>query len=237
MEIKKEVLDKVEKDDGVRYATVELKNRVELIGVIDSELELSYRTNHEGIYKFILKVPRLKKDVFDYLIIEAPERGMKIERFSMGDNVKVTGQFRSLNRREEGDTKSHMYLHIFAESIEPDDSDNKVNEIRLHGHLCKNPNFRVTRKGREICDLLLAVNRYYGRCDYIPCIAWGRDARFAKEFSTGQGFYIVGRIQSRNYHKRLEDGTVIEKTAYEVSAVEIRETEKDEIITEERIIS
>ena len=239
MEIKKEILDQIKKSDeesGNKYTTVEVRNSVEIVGLIDSDLTLSYKVKEEGIYKFILKVPRLKRDVYDYLNVELPERGNDISSFNKGDRVRITGQFRSSNRKQEGEEKTHLYLNIFTESIKHETSTYKVNEIRLHGHLCKEPRFRTTPNGREICDLLLAVNRNYDRCDYIPCIAWGRDAKFTKDFKTGQGFFIVGRLQSRVYRKRIDDDNYIERTAYEVSVSEIKEMSEGDTVTETRAV-
>lgn len=240
MEIAKEIVDQIQKSDNgnsVKCSTVEIRNKVEIVGTIDTEIEVAYKIHEEVIYKFVLKVPRLRKDVFDYLNVEIPERGMNLSNFGVGDKVKLVGQFRSSNRKDDGEDKSHLYLNIFAESIESETTNSKINEVKLHGHICREPHFRVTPNGREICDLLLAVNRNYNRCDYIPCITWGRDAKFAKEFQTGQGFYIVGRLQSRNYRKRIDDNEVVERTAYEVSVSEIRETEEGEVITETRYVS
>jgi single-stranded DNA-binding protein len=241
MEIAKEILEQIQSNESengdVKYSKTEIRNKVDIVGTIDTEISLAYKIHEEGIYKFVLKVPRLRKDVFDFLNVEIPERGMNINNYKTGDKVRITGQFRSSNRKEEGESKSHLYLNIFAESIEPESTNSKINEVKLHGHLCREPHFRVTPNGREICDLLLAINRNYDRCDYIPCITWGRDAKFAKEFNTGQGFYIIGRLQSRNYRKRISDDEVIERTAYEVSVSEIRETQEGEVITETRYLS
>ena len=237
MEIKKEILDQIQKsDDAHKSVTIEIRNKVEIVGTIETEPTLSHKVHEEGIYTFILKVPRLRNDVFDHLVVELPERGNNLSRFNVGDRVRIEGQFRSSNRKEEGEAKGHLYLSIFVESIEPESSTYKVNEVRLHGHLCKDPHFRMTPTGREICDLLLAVNRNYDRCDYIPCVTWGRDAKFANEFKTGDGFFITGRLQSRVYRKRINETEMIEKTAYEVSVAEIKEMQEGETITETRVL-
>ena len=157
---------------------------------------------------------------------------------TVGKNVSVEGQFRSYNTYEN--EKSRLVLTVFAkeikereEEIEPS-AENITNEVVLAGYVCKKPIYRKTPFGREISDILLAVNRAYNKSDYIPCIAWGRNARFCENMEVGTEIKIVGRIQSRMYEKKYEDGRVEQKVAYEVSvgSLEILE-KKDNVETAE----
>lgn len=132
--------------------------------------------------------------------------------------IHVTGQFRSYNRHEE--KKNRLMLSVFAreiEFVEEEKEEYKSNQIYLDGYVCKEPIYRKTPLGREIADLLIAVNRSYGKSDYIPCICWGRNARYASAFEVGEHVQIIGRIQSRTYIKKLSDTLTEERTAYEVS--------------------
>ena len=208
--------------------SVEIRNRVEIEGIIDSEVTLDHMSHNEGIYTFTLKVPRLRKDVYDYIPIDLPEKLLEDYEYKKGDAVSIMGQFRSYNVKSENNP-NHMrlILYIFVEDIHTVEKVEKVNTIRLHGHLCKKPNYRKTSTGREICDLLLAVNRNYSRCDYLPCIAWGRDAKYSSNFDIGTNLYITGRVQSRKYRKTKEDGTSVENEVYEVSVSDIQELDDD----------
>lgn len=236
MEIKQEIIEQIREnqDPNIKTVTEVIRNKAELVGTIDTELTFAYEIRGEGIFRFVLKVPRLRKDVFDYINVEVPERGMNLSRFSQGDKVRVIGQFRSINKKDINEDKGHLILSLFLSSMEPETTTYKVNDIKLHGHICKEPNLRTTKTGKDICDLILAVNRNYDRCDYIPCITWGRDAKYASTLSVGSKVYIVGRIQSRDYNKKFPDGTVEVRTAYEVSVAEIQETEEDSEVTETR---
>ena len=144
-------------------------------------------------------------------------------------NILVSGQFRSYNKHEEVSTK--LILSVFAREItfleEIDDKQN-VNSISLDGYICKEPKYRETPLGREIADVLLAVNRQYGKSDYIPCIFWGRNARFAGQFEVGAHVMVSGRIQSREYQKKLEDGDIETRTTYEVSVSKVELVEEEE---------
>ena len=146
------------------------------------------------------------------------ERLLNVEEDYKGMSIMVQGQFRSYNRHEE--RKNRLVLSVFAREIEfvdetPESS--KTNQIYLDGYICKEPVYRKTPLGREIADLLLAVNRPYGKSDYIPCICWGRNARFASNFTVGTRCEIWGRIQSREYMKRLSEDDAEKRIAYEVS--------------------
>lgn len=191
-------------------------NRAELIGTVESEPQFSHEIYAEAFYLFILNVPRLS-GVSDHIRIIASERLLSDFNISLGDRLMVEGQFRSYNSSENG--CNHLILSVFARDIKyVVDEDNKnPNTLFLNGYVCKEPVYRTTPFGREICDILLAVNRTYNKSDYIPIITWGRNARFCKHIGIGSNLKIWGRIQSRIYQKRTVDDDYIEKTAYEVS--------------------
>lgn len=220
--------DSAEFAKDARQVSVEIKNRVDIEGYIDSDVVLDHVSHNEGIYAFTLKVPRLRKDVYDYIQVGLPEKLLEGNEYVKGDKVSIVGQFRSYNVKSE-DNPNHMrlILYIFVEDICKIEKVEKVNVIRLHGHLCKNPNYRKTSTGREICDMLLAVNRNYSRCDYIPCITWGRDAKYSSKFVIGSNIYITGRVQSRKYKKYNDDGTFRENEVYEVSVSDVQELDEE----------
>lgn len=187
------------------------------MGEIVSNFEFSHEIFGEGFYMVDVKVPRLS-DSSDIIPLMVSERLIDVGEEYQGLNIMVQGQFRSYNRHEE--RKNRLVLSVFAREIEfvdetPESS--KTNQIYLDGYICKEPIYRKTPLGREIADLLLAVNRPYGKSDYIPCICWGRNARFASNFSVGTRCEIWGRIQSREYMKRLSDDDAEKRIAYEVS--------------------
>lgn len=207
-------------------------NKVTLIGELVSEFVYSHTIFGEVFYRVIMEVPRLSDNV-DHLPIIISERLLNDQSLIRGDKVLVKGQLRSYNRRI--DDRSKLILVIFAKDIEilADDNPDKNNPnyIFLDGFICKPTIYRETPFGREICDILLAVNRMYNKSDYIPCITWGRNARFAKNLEIGDRIHIWGRIQSRNYEKKLPGGDVQEKIAYEVSISKLirEELEHDEV--------
>ena len=164
-----------------------------------------------------VEVQRLS-DSTDIIPLMVSERLMDIEQDFRGVKVMVTGQFRSYNRHEE--KKNRLILSVFAREVELVDEieeSAKSNQIYLDGFICKEPIYRKTPLGREIADLLIAVNRPYGKSDYIPCICWGRNARFASNFTVGARCAIWGRIQSREYMKKISEEEVVRRVAYEVS--------------------
>lgn len=193
-------------------------NKVFLKGEVVSSPVFSHEVLGEGFYELHLKVKRLS-DNFDIVPVTVSERLLVDDNFAMGKTVSIKGQFRSYNKIIDG--KSRLLLTVFVRSIiELDDSINP-NIVELSGYVCKEPIYRTTPFGREICDLLLAVNRAYNKSDYLPCIAWGRNARYVKGATVGQKVDIIGRIQSREYQKRLSDDEVQTKTAYEISISKI----------------
>ncbi len=192
-------------------------NQVTIMGEIVSEFTYSHEIFGEGFYMVDVKVQRLS-DSFDVIPMMVSERLIDVSADYRGYQVEVNGQFRSYNRHEE--RKNRLVLSVFAREIsfvtEIEESA-KTNQIFLDGYICKAPIYRKTPLGREIADLLLAVNRPYGKSDYIPCICWGRNARFASGFEVGERCQIWGRIQSREYMKKLDEEQVEKRIAYEVS--------------------
>lgn len=201
---------------------LELKqnNTITVTGRIKSEYTFSHEVYGEGFYTFMLETSRLSETT-DLLPVTISERLIDKEKLILNSIVSITGQIRSYNNFSE--KKNKLILTIFAKDIEflYDLINKNPNQASLNGFICKPPVYRTTPFGREIADILLAVNRSYNKSDYIPCIAWGRNAKFAGNLNVGDNINILGRMQSRNYQKKLEDGEIIEKTAYEVSISKI----------------
>lgn len=196
-------------------------NQVSIVGEIISDFQYSHEVYGEGFYMVEVAVSRLS-NFSDYIPLMISERLIDTSQSYIGQKVYVTGQFRSYNRHEE--LKNRLVLSVFVreiEFIEEETEEMKSNQILLDGYICKDPIYRKTPLGREIADLLVAVNRSYGKSDYIPCICWGRNARFAARFEVGVHVQIWGRIQSREYVKRLNEDAVEKRTAYEVSVSKI----------------
>ena len=196
-------------------------NQVSIVGEIISDFQYSHEVYGEGFYMVEVAVSRLS-NFSDYIPLMISERLIDTSQSYIGQKVYVTGQFRSYNRHEE--LKNRLVLSVFVreiEFIEEETEEMKSNQILLDGYICKDPIYRKTPLGREIADLLVAVNRSYGKSDYIPCICWGRNARFATRFEVGVHVQIWGRIQSREYVKRLNEDEVEKRTAYEVSVSKI----------------
>ena len=211
-------------------------NYLTLVGKVTSEKQFSHEIYGERFYSFDLSVPRLSGNA-DIIPVTVSERLITDEMLQEGTRLLIKGQFRSYNSYEN--ERNRLILTVFAKDIEkleeevPKTEVNEegeevqvndfvkketvTNEVILIGYICKKPIYRQTPFGREIADLLLAVNRAYNKSDYIPSIAWGRNARFCQNLEVGTEVKIVGRIQSRNYEKKYEDGTIVKKVAYEVS--------------------
>ena len=190
--------------------------QVEVAGEIISTFEYSHEIFGEGFYMVKLLVNRLS-EATDEIPLMISERLVDVTKDCRGKYLRAFGQFRSYNKHEEN--HNHLILSVFVRDLEFLDSmeDVKPNQIQLDGFICKQPVYRMTPLGREICDILLAVNRSYGKSDYIPCICWGRNARFAGSLEIGARIELVGRIQSREYQKRISEFEVVKRTAYEVS--------------------
>ncbi|MCR4718375.1 MAG: single-stranded DNA-binding protein, partial [Firmicutes bacterium] len=170
----------------------------------------------EKFYIFTLNIPRLS-GTSDKVKIMVSDRLLADTEVLTGDVIEVDGQFRSYNDYENGDNR--LVLTVFAKDIRKsgEGKEKNPNSLYLNGFICKEPVYRTTPFGREITDLLLAVNRSYNKSDYIPVIAWGRNARYCKNINIGDNIKVWGRIQSRIYQKHISEEEVIEKTAYEVS--------------------
>lgn len=196
-------------------------NQVSIIGEIVSDFQFSHEVYGEGFYMVDVSVSRLSNFV-DYIPVMISERLIDVTQDCTGRFVQVSGQFRSFNRHEEH--KNRLVLSVFArelEFMENATDENASNQIFLDGYVCKETVYRKTPLGREIADLLIAVNRSYGKSDYIPCICWGRNARFASGFGVGTHVQIWGRIQSREYVKKISETEVEQRVAYEVSVSKI----------------
>ncbi|MGN0131514.1 MAG: single-stranded DNA-binding protein [Lachnospiraceae bacterium] len=192
-------------------------NKVTVMGEIVSEFSFSHEIYGEGFYMVDILVPRLSESA-DQIPLMVSERLLDVKKDYRGWKVKVSGQFRSYNRHEE--KKNKLVLSVFVrdwEFIDEVERSEMTNHIELDGFICKEPVYRKTPLGREIADILLAVNRPYGKSDYIPCISWGRNARYANEFEVGSRCKVIGRIQSREYMKKLSEEQVEKRVAYEVS--------------------
>jgi len=197
-------------------------NRVYLSGKVESGPHFSHEVYGEGFYEISLAVNRLSEQ-FDTIPITISERLMKGVDLSVGASLTIIGQFRSYNKMV--DNKSKLMLTVFVrEVVEPYEGRN-CNIIELEGYLCKPPVYRMTPFRREICDILLAVNRAYNKSDYLPCIAWGRSARFVSDLEVGEKIYLTGRIQSRQYQKRIDGENCETRIAYEVSINKLSKTE------------
>ena len=209
-------------------------NHIILVGKVTSEKKFSHEIYGEKFYIFDLEVPRLSGNA-DIIPITISERLMVDGDLPLNTKMTVEGQFRSYNSYGEG--KNKLVLTVFAKNITLlEDQESEVearkdflsNEVTLIGYICKKPIYRQTPFGREIADILLAVNRAYSKSDYIPCIAWGRTARFCDNMEVGTEVKVVGRFQSRQYEKKHEDGTIENKIAYEVSVGSLEVIEKED---------
>ena len=198
-------------------------NKVFLMGEVATEPEFSHEMYGEGFYDFMLSVKRLSGQN-DIIPITVSDRLLK-DKLRMGDVVALNGQFRSYNKMI--DNKSKLMLTVFVKDFVPyDESEQNPNSVELTGFVCKPPVYRTTPFNREICDVLVAVNRSYNKSDYIPCIAWGRNARFSQDIRVGQQITVCGRIQSREYSKKIGEETET-RVAYELSVSKIICESKD----------
>lgn len=204
-------IDKEKNMEGLKENT----NIATISGVVCQELVLANEVEGEKFYDFVVEVKRLSESK-DLIPVTISERDLVGIDLKVGDYIKIEGEYRSYNKILS--EKAKLVLHLFAKKLAFDDMHENLNEVKLIGFLCKSPIYRKTPFNREICDILLAVNRTnYHKSDYIPCIIWGRNARFIANQVIGCKIEVVGRIQSRKYSKSMPDGSVEEKTAYEVS--------------------
>ncbi len=209
-------------------------NHLVLVGKVTSDKRFSHEIYGEKFYIFDLEVPRLSGNA-DIIPITISERLLEAEGLEIDKKVIIEGQFRSYNSYQN--ERNKLVLTVFAKDVKfVENQDEEIqaskdfvsNEVILNGYICKKPIYRQTPFGREIADLLLAVNRAYNKSDYIPCIAWGRNARFCENIEVGTEVKIVGRVQSRTYEKKYEDGTSETKVAYEVSISSLEVVKEDD---------
>lgn len=202
-------------------------NIVNLRGELEEELTFSHEIFGEKFYSARIKIHRLS-DTYDVLPITISERLLEEVNLNENNLVDLVGQLRSYNKNI--DNKNKLVLTVFAREIKVVDGEAKdPNNIFLDGYICKNPIYRKTPLGREIADLLVAINRPYNKSDYIPSIVWGRNAKFAKNLKVGDRIQMWGRVQSRDYEKKLENGEVEKRVAYEVSISKIKKLDENNI--------
>ncbi|MCI5722030.1 MAG: single-stranded DNA-binding protein [Firmicutes bacterium] len=199
-------------------------NTVHLCGVIVETPVFSHQTYGESFYTFIIGVER-NSGYEDKLNVMISERLLNVYKLSVGDTALVSGQIRTYNEQVDG--KNKLNIVVFARDMELVGFDEgHFNQVYLEGFICKTPIGRVSPLGRRICDIMLAVNRMYNKSDYIPCIAWGRNAIFAEGLEVGNKISLTGRMQSREYRKRLDDGNVEQRVAFEVSILQLENCEE-----------
>ena len=208
----------------MNYVT-EKNNKVYVMGEIVSDASFSHEVYGEGFYEFFVRVMRLSGQA-DVLPVTVSERLIQDGMLAKGKSICAFGQFRSYNKIENG--KSRLMLTVFVRELLPEPPEKNPNSIILSGYICKPPVYRTTPFNREIADVLIAVNRAYNKSDYIPCIAWGRNARFVKNLSVGDKIAISGRIQSRDYQKKFSETDIRTMTAYEVSVSKLAAFEAGE---------
>ena len=202
----------------------ETGNSIHLRGHVCQPLQFGHELFGEQFFVTTLRVPRLS-GAEDFLPITLSERLLIDEPIAAGSILCLDGQLRSYNKVVEG--SGRLLITAFAQRLLPGEDEENPNRVQLTGALCKAPSYRTTPFGREIADLMLAVNRSYGKSDYIPCITWGRTARYAANLKIGDKVQLVGRFQSRNYQKQLPDGTILNKVAYEVSVSRLSAMKED----------
>ena len=213
-------------------------NYLTLVGKVTGEKKFSHEIYGERFYVFNLEISRLSGNA-DIIPITVSERLATDEMLTAGKKLLVKGQFRSYNSYEN--EKNRLILTVFAKDVieveenEEEQEENEIvkkdtitNEVVLVGYICKSPIYRQTPFGREIADVLLAVNRAYNKSDYIPTIAWGRNARFCQNLEVGTKVKVIGRVQSRMYEKKHDDGTVENRVAYEVSIGSLEVVEEND---------
>lgn len=195
-------------------------NIAHICGEVIDPIQLNHTTYGESFYTFRLGICR-SSGYEDQIVVMASERILEVVAVEPGKFLDIHGQIRTYN--EEADGRNRLNVVIFVRDMEEAETEHYVNDIYLEGYLCKKPLARTSPMGRKICDIMLAVNRMYNKSDYIPCIAWGRNAVYSGTLEVGDKICINGRIQSRQYKKKLGDGQVLEKTAYEVSILQMEQ--------------
>lgn len=193
-------------------------NQVALVGEVVSDFQFSHEVFGEGFYIFEVAIERTS-GFFDYIPVMVSERLIDVNKDIRGEGVYIGGQYRSFNKHEE--SRNQLVLTVFAREIEVGVDYETTNNVFICGYICKEPIYRKTPLGREIADVLVAVNRSYGKSDYIPCILWGRNARFGATFEVGTNVKLWGRVQSREYVKKISDTETEHRVAYEVSVSKV----------------
>ncbi|MEG1536258.1 MAG: single-stranded DNA-binding protein [Clostridia bacterium] len=207
-------------------------NKLQVMGTVLDEPKYTHEVFGEGFYETTIAVPRLSQQM-DNIPITISDRLLTQNQIAVGEKICVAGQFRSYNKLEDG--KSRLLLTAFVRELLPVDELTNPNFIEITGFVCKKPIYRMTPFKREICDVLIAVNRAYNKSDYIPCIMWGRNARYIQNMPIGEKITICGRIQSRSYVKSVSENESVERVAYEVSVskiLNVDEVEKEVIVEE-----
>lgn len=215
------------KKDNITGSSINDNNRIEISGIVCGEAKFSHRIYGEGFYSFDISVMRLSESE-DIIPVTVSERLLDTAQINEGNRVNIKGQVRSYNNNDS--SKNRLMISVFVREFDEDMAENR-NMVVLNGYICRTPVYRTTPMGREITDMLIAVNRAYNKSDYIPCIVWGRNARYAGKLNTGDNIIVSGRMQSRKYQKKTENG-VEEKTAFEISVSKIEKVEKNDGITE-----
>ena len=203
-------------------------NQVTVAGEVVSTFTFSHEVYGEHFFMVNIAVCRLSSS-YDIIPVMVSERLVDVKSDYRGCIMQACGQFRSYNRHDEA--KNRLVLSVFAREItflEENEEEQNPNHIFLDGYVCKKPVYRKTPLGREIADVLLAVNRPYGKSDYIPCICWGRNARFVEQFEVGTHIQLWGRIQSREYQKKIGEDEYEKRVAYEVSESKLEYLEEEE---------
>ncbi len=198
-------------------------NRALLTGTVISGPEFSHKTYGESFFIITLGITR-KSGYEDQVQVMVSEKLLWCTEVTEGDVISVAGQIRTYNQQFDG--RNHLMIVVFVKTMETVPYETPAeNSVVLEGFICKETIRRTSPLGRELCDIMLAVNRMYNKSDYIPCIAWGRNAIYGGELRVGDKIYIEGRLQSRQYRKYDESGTPVEKTAYEVSVIHMEDCE------------
>lgn len=198
---------------------IDENNVVKILGTVEVEPKFSHEVYGEGFYNFTIRVKRLS-EVFDFLVVTVSERLIDKEQIQIGVALEIYGQIRSYNNYTSDIRENKLLLNVFAREVnlvDEEDIHKHNNEVELTGFICKEPIYRSTPFGREITDVLIAVNRHYNKSDYIPCIVWGKNAKFVGRLEVGTKLKVWGRLQSRIYQKKLDNGEIIEKSAFELS--------------------
>ncbi len=219
----RQIIQAHERGKSMQHEELQLFNSVIISGEVVETPVFSHSLFGEGFYIFKISVNRLS-DKADVLPVTVSERLVDVTTIEEGQKLSINGQIRSYNNYIETEKRNKLVITVFAREIKThldDEPFGDYNDIMLNGYICKSPVYRTTPFGREISDILLAVNRSYNKSDYIPCISWGRNAKFCEQLEVGTNVKINGRLQSRVYQKKISETQVIQKVAYEISITKI----------------